>query len=151
MNSFKIEIKGLKEITEALQALPDGMKDEVVGKANRDILNRLVKPQVIGSIPYSPKSKAAVAVRQERGNKSGFLVGITTKAYWLRYVEFGTTQRQTKKGYNRGVMPQNSFLDRVLAGSVTQVTKEISNEYGNIIRKVLERRLKSVGRKLSKL
>ena len=151
MDNFKIEIQGLREITEALEALPDGMKDDVVGKANRDILNRLVKPQVRGAIPYSPKSKAAVAVRQERGNKTSFFVGITSKAYWLRYVEFGTTQRQTRKGYNRGTMPQRSFLDRVLEGSVPQVTKEISNEYGNIIKKVLERKLKSVSRKLSKL
>lgn len=151
MDSIKMEIVGLKDIQEALSSMPPALQADILGKTNRDILNRLVKPSIVAAIPYGPKSKAGVGVRSERGDKTAYFAGITKKAFWLRYIEYGTGIRITKKGYKRGSVPRKSFLENVLSGSVNEVIKEVNEEYGNLIFKHLTRKLKSVQKKLAKL
>lgn len=151
MDNAKVEIQGYKEVKDALESLPGALQADILGRVNRDILNRIVKPQVRGAIPYSPRSRAGAGVRSQRGDKTAFLAGITTKAFWLRYIEFGTKTRQTKKGYNRGETPATTFLERVLAGSVENVANEVNRSYGVLIEKHLKRKLAAIGRKLSKL
>lgn len=151
-DKIKLEIEGLEEIRQALNSMPVKLSQQVLGKANRDILNKIVKPELKINLPYSgDKYKRAIKTEKYKNAFAGYMIGYTTDVYWLRFMEKGTKVRKTKKGYNRGAITSpRPFIQRTLNQSSDKVIKNIKTEYGSIILNIIEKQLASTGKKLKK-
>ena len=147
MSKEGFEIKGLKEVDDALKTLDASLRAEVLKRANRDILNRLVKPQ-LNQLPYNRKRVSTVGARLD---KTAVMLGISSKNYWLRFLDGGTKQRQTKEGWNRGIVTGNNRISNIIENSAEGVIEEVRENYSDIITKHLNRKIKSINKRLMKL
>ena len=144
-DSFKIQ--GLEEVQRALKSLPAALQADILKRANRDILNRLVKPK-FKHLPHRRKKFSVVSVRMD---KTAVMIGPSSENYWLRFLDKGTEMRYTRKGYARGMIRGHNMITRVMEESPDLVIEEVSQNYGQIIEKHLNRKIKSVQKRISKL
>jgi hypothetical protein len=157
--SEKFEIKGLREVEQALKTLPAAMHASILKSTNRDILNKFIKPQ-LKNLPYQRKKFLIQGVRND---KTGVVIGISSENYWLRYIDKGTDARTTKTKYkgpkkpasyhnkHRGQIEGTGIISAAITSQESPVIKDISDNYSAIIEKHLNRKLASIKRKLSKL
>ena len=147
---MKVEftIPGLREIEQALQTLPPFLAADVLKRVHRDILNRIVKPSVRTAMRNRRKSITAVSDRQD---KTAIILGVSSKNYYMRFVDKGTEQRQTRKGYNRGRIVGDNRITKTIERNEDPVMKELQNNYSQIVIKHLDRKIRSVRKKISNL
>lgn len=146
-NSADWKIQGLDEVMNALRTMPAALQADILKRANRDILNRLVKPR-FKSLPQRRKKFSVVSVR---GDKTAVMVGVSSENYWLRFIDKGTDLRYTRKGYARGMIRGNNVITGIIENSPPLVIEEVTKSYGEIIQKHLNRKIKSVQKRMSKL
>lgn len=101
MSSVTVDLDGIDELTQALRDMPDHLTNEaiviVLSAANdtRDELKRVY--------PEGPMSAALHVEDRTRQYQARFVVvSPTEQATWW---EFGTENRHTQKGWNRGKEP----------------------------------------------
>lgn len=140
-------IQGLSEVDQALRELPAKLQADVLRRTNRSILNRLVRPQ-LRQLPYRRKRISAVGVRED---KTAVMIGVSSKNYWLRFLDKGTRQRQTRAGHNRGAITGNNRIRDVVQGSVRPVLNEVDSSYSEMVIKTLRSRIRSVNKRIAKL
>lgn len=154
MKKFKLD--GIKEIMLGIKELPAKFKGQVIASVHREILNKQVKNSLKAASPSS-NIRQAVAVkstRQVTKNKSSMGIGITSNAYYSRFLEKGSTNRYTKgTGYYkkkafRGRITKRPFIQRTYDMSLNNVNRAINEQYGEIIHKVLSRKQKSIRKKI---
>lgn len=141
------EIQGLAEVMRALQTMPAALQADILKRANRDILNRLVKPR-FKSLPWRRKKFSVVSVS---GDKTAVMVGVASDNYWLRFLDKGTDYRYTQKGYARGMIRGSNVITNIIENSPDLVIEEVTKNYGQIVQKHLQRKIKSVQKRISKL
>ena len=56
--------------------------------------------------------------------------------YWLKWIEKGTSERRTKKGYNRGVQKGGYFFNKAQQETQSQVFSELENRINENILKI---------------
>ncbi len=138
-------IVGLKEVQNALSALPKAMNDKVWGDINytqaKIVVNRekLEAPEgptgnlvdSIGAVRLKKQRLGTVWVgpRRKGGNK-GFAGHL---------VEFGTKARETKSGANRGVMPKNPFAERSFDKSKAQLERGLEQSAAKVLTKTIKK------------
>lgn len=123
-----VTIKGLDEVYKILEELPDSIQGEVFQKIAREIGAKEVIPAVKSSLPYSPETESHIKVANEGNRSTAVLVAPTYKAFFLRFLEFGTTLRKTNKGFNRGSISSRPFLQRAYEDSIDKVSKYLSEK-----------------------
>ena len=141
------EINGLKEVGKALDTLPAGMKAQVLKSINRDVLGKILRPKV-RTLPYKRKR---LAISSNRQNKSEVILGIARTNYWLRFLDKGTVDRKTKKGHSRGSIIGNRMITNMITGSERELINMVTNEYGDLAIKHIDRRITSVNKRIQKL
>jgi len=138
-------IIGLKEVQNALSALPKALNDKVWSDINYDRAKILVNREKLEA-PEGPTgnlvdSIGAVRLRKERlgtvwvgprrkGGKKGFAGHL---------VEFGTKQRQTKNGADRGVMPKNPFAERSVNKTKGQLEQGLADSAAKVVTRTLKK------------
>lgn len=145
------KIKGLKEIEDALSALEPKLQASILRAANRKAVKKYVVDRLRSALPYSAESKKGIAVMAARDDKTAVTGGITSDSYWLRWADKGTADRYTKSGAYRGRILGKNQVEPIIMGSVDDIIKWSTEELGNEVAKILERRLKSTRNKISKL
>lgn len=146
-----MELVNLKELDKLLSALPVDLQAKIWRSANRKaakIALDKMKANIPG--PYSDEVKN-IRIASDKYNKSGVLVGIHPDGFKLRWVEYGTAQRETKGGANRGKIQPQPFIKKSIDESESQILDFVKKEYGTIINKAIESRIKSTLRKIKKL
>lgn len=94
---------GVEDLRAALKQLPDELADEARGeiiRTTRAAANELraIYPAVTGNLRRGVKTK----IREQRGETTGVVESTAPHAHlW----EYGTVNRKTEKGWNRGRMP----------------------------------------------
>lgn len=136
---------GIKEVREALRALPKALNERVWSDINFDrskiIVNRakLNAPEgprgdlvdSIGSVRLKRKGLGTVWTGpRRRGGKKGFHGHL---------VEYGTRQRKTKKGANRGIMPKNPFMRRTFNQTAPEVEKALVTSVSRVLTRTYKR------------
>jgi HK97 gp10 family phage protein len=139
-----IEVLGGKELQAILSKLPAEME----AKGARAILrsgatvfrNKMKDLAPVGD----DKIYNAIKMMDDRNDKTAIHVGVTTKAFWARFYEFGTVVRKTKKGANRGQMTdENAFvqraIDAALKPAIDAIFKQGSRKLANFLKRELRK------------
>jgi len=152
---------GAKEVEKALKELPTKLQANAMLQFNKDAANQVVRKKLQAA---RGKYKKSVKTTTKRGEPTTVFSGITMSAFWLRFTEFGTKVRKTKgrsrvankqsggkvrAGLNRGSLSiTRPFVEATVDSSIKETIEFANKEYGNSVNKFLERRLKSVNKKL---
>jgi hypothetical protein len=146
MEDKKYEIEGLSELMSALDELPKKVSNQVIRNINSKVGRKFIVNVLKDTLPYSDQSLKGIKVINDRDNPTGVFAGVSSSAFWLRFVDYGTVERKTKKGYNRGSIVGNNLIDTTILNQVEPIINYINEEIGNEIIKVLERKIKRVNK-----
>lgn len=139
-NKVKFDMNGIKEVNESLSLLPAQMHAKVLQQFNRESANKFTKKEMRIKNPSS--NKKSIITTNDKKDKTGVYVGVGSDSFWLRFIERGTEQRRTKKGYNRGVMKAKPFIEYAIDNTIDDIINYTNEKYGERINTFLERKLK---------
>ena len=141
--TFKIE--GLKEVMDALKELPTQIQAKLLQGIARKVERKYLVSELKTAIPYKrPIYQQSVRVVNDPNDKTASFVGFTTNAFVLRFLEYGTKQRQTKKGFNRGAIASVERVNPAIDKQIVPIIEFYNKELGNEIEKSLKRRIKRI-------
>lgn len=143
----KFEIKGLREVERALKELPAAMAASVLRNAHREVLNKNVR-KALKALPYRRKK---VGIQIFRSDKTAVAISISSENFWLRYLDRGTGDRVTVKGWKRGRIEGNNMISNIINQQEKVVIDDVKNNYTDIIIKHLNRKITSVNKRISKI
>jgi hypothetical protein len=140
------KIEGLKEVMDALKELPYNVQAKVfqgiASKAGRKYIVNELKTL----LPYSSKTKAQIKVVTDIKDKTAIYAGISPKTFWIRFVEYGTKPRQTKKGRNRGTIAGVARVLPIVDKQIYPIIEFYNKDLGIEVEKSLKRRIKRVNK-----
>jgi hypothetical protein len=139
------EIDGLKEFNEMLKGLPLQLHQKALQGVHRTAANKVVKQEMMTNAPAGAEKH--IKVGADRENPTGVLVGIKKSGFKFRWQEYGTDLRQTKKGANRGKVAEKPFIRPAIDRASQPVLKFIRENYQELMRKFMERKLKAINKK----
>jgi hypothetical protein len=139
--------KGMNEVIDALGTLPDSLKNRILKSVHREAVVKIMRPHT-RSLPYDRKKFSAVG---ERGNRTAIIYGVHNKNYWLRFMDKGTVSRTNAKGANRGSVSGDKRITNIFESNAEKVVQNVQQNYGEIVMKHLNRRIRSVNKKIMKL
>lgn len=164
MNNKEVfKIDGLEEIMEALRILPSKVSVKILLDANRDVLKNTLLSDLKSAIPYSSKTRRGIKLVRAKGTKTGYYLGVSTDAFWLRFLQFGTDERYTRtggsrkktkrynqvgrygsdKGAGRGVItPRETGVVSTIEGRTNAVLEAVTENYSEFVVQALTSRLK---------
>ena len=145
-DNIQIQLDGTREILDALDALNPRQIINIIKAIERKALrDNIIKP-VKAAVPYSSESKKSIRIVQDSQDRTGFFAGVTSDAFWLRFVEKGTNVRTTKNGANRGaIRPQPHAIDTILE-NVEGVVDVFAKDFGEAVEQELQKRLKKLNK-----
>ncbi len=147
----KYKVKGLKEHTDALKTLPALMQAAIIRGVLRDAGRIEIQKKVSASLPYGKRRSVAKELKIVNGkNKTSVLVGLTTDEFVARFFEYGTMERETRAGHNRGRISAKPVIETAIDERAKDVVGYINSEFGNRIATHLQRKIKSAKRRNSK-
>lgn len=155
MDKSSIQLTNMDKLKSTLKQIPDKMASKVVVQMEREILNKIVKPAIKSKNPY-PQYNQDIKISKRKGRNPSVGIGFSSDAYPLRFIEYGTNQRQIKgKGYysktaNRGIMPKKPFLERIYKDTVGDVIKKVMDEGSDIITKLILRNMRNQARSINR-
>jgi hypothetical protein len=154
MDNFKID--GMTELLQALDDLDSKIKDDLFRNANTIILKDVVKGDLekqVNTVRTSTNKKgkvknvSPVIVYNDRKDKSAVKIGVSTDYFWLRFIEYGTKLRFTrKKKVNRGQLAARNRIINTIKNLTDPILKKVENDYGKIINDVLEKKIKKINK-----
>lgn len=167
-------IVGADEIIAALDKLTPKLSREVLFNAHKTVLKEVVRPDLMSVLSsFSSASRTSVSIRKAKGTESGAYIGISTKAFWLRFVNYGTKDRTTKNdtrtrrktarynqvgrlgrqsgGAYRGRVIGKKDISSTLESRTNAVLKEIQANYGTLVERAINSELQKVKNKFAKL
>lgn len=161
----KFQIEGIDEVLKSLETLPLRITNKILQDANRDVLTRILKPAIQSALAYSSYTKRGIKVTKARGTENGMYVGVSTDAFYLRFLQFGTTDRVTKGKLNRSsawvggvkvktksrsgggasrgrVNPRETGVVSTIEAKTGEVIRAVTQEYGQYVARAITRQLK---------
>ena len=142
-------LEGYDELLKILRTLGD---DKVVNKllkdANRDSLKDVQKG--IKGLPFPKNLTKEVRIRATKvegtKNPTALVVGPTTDAFPLRWLERGTVERYTKAGSYRGYITGRNAIEPFIDDQARTIQKDAPSAYGEKILRAVERYTKKINR-----
>lgn len=116
---------------------------------NRKTIKKVVVPRQEGSI-HSKRARNNLKVQATRGSKTAIISGPGSDTYWERFLQGGTKQRTTKRGFNRGKIKKDNRLEKTYDGLVQPVINYAKDNAGKEICKLFNSRLKSANKRIIK-
>lgn len=97
------------------------------------------------------KAKGSVKIEKDKDSDLGFNIGIKEQFYYYRFLIYGTEQRETDAGINRGTLKSgNNFVLKALDKSIPEIEKFFFENWAKEIDKKVTSKNKSISKKLSK-
>lgn len=139
MENKNFKLEGANEVVRAMQELPAELQVKFLKGFIRKAGKKFIVDPLKAILPYFQDTVKVVS-------KSNLAIaaGVSSKGYKLRWIEFGTVERKTKKGYNRGKMNAKNQIKPFIDSQVEPIVEYSSKEMGNEINKMLERKLKRI-------
>lgn len=147
--TFDLNITGAKEIKEALSAMSESLSNKTLTEFLNKEGKKFVTEPLKSKLNYSNETEKNIKV--VKNSPLSVSAGVTTKGHKINWADRGTKERKTKKGANRGSVTPKNQVQPIIEESIPEMIKFTEDELANIIGKTLERKLKSVGRRLDKL
>jgi HK97 gp10 family phage protein len=148
-DGFKMEIQGAKEIADILEKLPLKTEASILKSVNREAA-KIVLEELRSNAPTS-EIRQNLVIRSDREDLTGILVRPSRKIFYTRFMEYGTDVRVTESGASRGQIKPTPFIRKSINNSIGKAVKYVTENYGSLIQKHLEKAIKRVNRKAQKL
>jgi HK97 gp10 family phage protein len=146
-----VEIIGAKELIKALEELPNQLGVQLLRDTNRSGA-RFIRDELKGVVP-SQKARNKIQIKNDPDDKTAVQVGLTTDAYYVRFLEKGTIERKTKgkgpkqfKAAARGRITPRPFFDQMLERSSQSTVDFIFEKLGRTIESFLKRNIKKLNK-----
>jgi hypothetical protein len=140
------QLDGTKEILDALSDLDPRQTINIIKASERkDLVLNIVTP-VRAGVTFKPKTKYAIGITSDRNDRTGLFAGVTSKAFWIRFVEKGTELRTTKSGANRGQIKAKPTVIPIIESQIDNVVNFFNNDFGEEINKILLKRIKKLSK-----
>lgn len=144
MSNVNTNIEGIDEVIKTLESLPLVMSNKLIIDAHKQILNQVLRKPLINAIPYSQKTKKITIVK-DSSTKTGVFIGPSTKTFWLRFLTFGTKERETKKGLKKGMISaRETGIIGTIDSKINEVIEVINKDFGAALVKAMAKQLKKV-------
>ena len=147
-------INGLENALKMMNGLNAFDQADALFSANKLVLRKhIVRP----AQTERPLFKTAFGVGADKEDRLGTLAGarvggsvktmdigtkkktkVTNKV--LLWEEYGTSNRTTSKGANKGVFPKNPFFRSLVAQAIRPIIKELNSDYGKLVGRYLKRK-----------
>lgn len=148
-----IKITGFKEVDAVLRNLPLAMNDKVLTAAHTRALVPLVnREHLLAPVGKTGNLADSIGVvkASTRGSLNTGLGAVSAgprrnrpyKGFAGHLVEYGTKQRSTRKGANRGQMPTKPFAHPAWDATRAEVEANVNREIGNEVIRVMRRTLR---------
>ncbi len=147
---MKVDFKliGIKEHIDAMKTLPAKLQASIIRSVLKDAARVEVKKKAVERLPYGRNKTIKSVLKTINGkNKTSVLIGINSDEFIGRFFEYGTRNRQTKKGYNRGRITAKPTIEVSIDSKTNKVVNYINNEFGDRVATHLQRKIKSAKRK----
>lgn len=164
----KYDIEGIDEVLLALERLPMKLTSKVLYDANREIVTKTLRSDLMSAIPYSARTKRGIKVVKARGTQNGVYIGVSADAFYLRFLEKGTQERFTtgsgssrrlttrynkigRRGSNQGasrgsLTPRDTGVVSTIESKINDVLQAVTKDYGEFIVSALAKQLKKYRR-----
>ncbi len=149
--SVKMSVTGVKEIDAVLTGLPLQVTHNILGAAHFAAAKPLIEKEKLLA-PEGPEgnlvdSIGAIKTPIKKADSVGeVIVGPRRsrpyKGHHGHLVEFGTKQRKTKKGANRGTMPKKPFALPAFIQTQSLVVAGIADNVGKRLYSFMKRTIK---------
>ena len=144
-----MKLHGAKEVVEALDALSTKLGTSVL----RSFLRKSIKEKAVApweSAAISTRAKSNIKVASVKGSKTAVAVGPGSDTYWERFLQSGTLNRETSKGWNRGSIQGNKQMETAMNNTIDPIIDYANKNLGIEITRILNQKLKSTQRRLFK-
>jgi len=150
MDNQTVEIEGMDALLNAMDELPTVVQEKIIRKVLFKAGRKFVVSELRAALSYSPRLKKSLRVIGNRYDKLKVTAGvIITKrkgdeippGVLIRFIDGGTVQRTTKRGYNRGAIKARNEVTPIIDSSIQPMTQWIINEMGTEINSELDRML----------
>jgi HK97 gp10 family phage protein len=150
-----MRVTGVQEIDAVLRGLPLQVSDKVLQASFADAANRSLVPAAKALAPKGithnlvesigvTKEPAKTLVNRAVGQiQAGPRRKGKYKGHHAHWNEFGTKQRETKSGANRGVMIPHPFMEPAFNQSKGQLEAQINNSIGRKLYAFMRRTIKN--------
>ena len=141
-------LEGLKEYLDMLEAIGDDkVLQKILKAANRESLKSASK--ALKSLPY-PKSVKKIGIRAAKvdGNRhpNAMIVGPTSDAFKLRWLDKGTAERYTKTGAYRGKLVGTNKVESLINSEAKKVQDNVVELYGEGLVKATSKYVKKINK-----
>jgi hypothetical protein len=143
---MEYKLAGTKEILEALDTLSEKEIDSLTKGAMRKSLNENIVKPVKSALPYSAQTKKGIKIVADKSIKGALWAGVSSDAFWLRFTEFGTKVRTTKKGANRGAVPARAEARPAVENNIDGVINFFNEDFGQDLVRLMQRKLKRISK-----
>ena len=141
------ELVGMSEILDALETLSPKTLLNVIKSVQRKALTKNVVKPLRSAYPYSDRSTKFVKIINDKNDKYSSWAGFSTEGYLVRWLEYGTEDRYTKKGWHRGKIDPRPFVVPFLEDQAESVVEFFNEDFGTEIDKILTKKLKYIAKK----
>lgn len=152
----KIELFGFEELNKFFETLSRSDQRKIImdsfrigGKPLIELSKQLLKSNLKTKSRTRNLEKSMGFVAGKGSRKSVFVsakIGArrfgSYRGYHGHLFDAGTTNRQTKRGFNRGTMPATRFFTNALQQSETQLTNDAAENILQALDKLIQRNLK---------
>lgn len=143
---IRFELNGAKEIDKILSQLPVKMQAKILASINREGA-KIVQAEMKKNAPVgNDVIHNNIKIKKDKENLTGVTVGVTSKGFVARFIEYGTVLRTTKKGFQRGAMRPKPFIKRSIDNKIKEVISHITDNYAALVQKYLTKEVKKINK-----
>lgn len=155
MESNTFEIEGLDEVLKALDELPDVVQNRIIKSVLQKAGRKFIVSELRSALSYSHRLKKALRVVNVKSDRYAVKAGVIIDrrvnneipaGVLIRFLDGGTVQRKTKKGYNRGAVKGRNEVVPVIERSIQPMVDYVMEEFANEINSNLDKRLKKLNK-----
>ena len=137
-----IEILGVNELKKVLKELPNELGVKILQDINRSGAVEFKKSMQQKAPVGSDGIYGSIKIQKDKEDKTALLIGPSRKAYWARFIEFGT---KVRKG--RGRISPQAFIRPAIYSANSKATKSIFENMAKRVLGFLKRETKKTRKK----
>ena len=139
---ISFELIGANEILNALKSLQGKELLRIIKAVNRKALTKYIVNPIKAALPYSSKTKQGIKVTTVPGQPIALYAGATSKAFWLRFTEYGTKERTSKHGVTWAGIKSRKYIEPAIDSNVPNIINYWNSEVGEDISKKMKSKIK---------
>jgi len=158
-NNQTYDLEGAKEVLEALDALDQKELVKIIRSVERKDLNaNIIKPLKTAISAYPESLRTAIGIERDKQELAGYRAGIKIgsrstetpnkppQGILIRFLDKGTKNRTTKKGYNRGMITGKRAIQSAINNQIDDVVGFFNKDFGAEVDKIISRKLKKINK-----